>query len=123
MRLPRQYSSLQTKVIADSSTLGNTITFAEGDNTTITVSGQTLTFSSAAGGNGGSGGIATIYTGSVSTTINHGLDDTPLYILISPMDDIGGRNYWSSDITASSFVLNISGQDLSSHSFSWYANN
>ncbi|MEM4430977.1 MAG: hypothetical protein QXM08_07415, partial [Thermofilaceae archaeon] len=66
-------------------------------------------------------GTATIPAGSTYVDVAHGLSITPepARIRIVPLDDLGGRSFWVSNVTSTSFRINISSADTVSHSFGW----
>jgi hypothetical protein len=67
-------------------------------------------------------GTAIILAGQVTVTVPHGLTSTPTLaqILLTPQDNLGGRDYWPSNITSSTFTINISFLDPDvDHSFGW----
>lgn len=66
-------------------------------------------------------GTATISAGSTSVTVNHGLSFTPDRIIVTPQTNLGGRSFWVSNVSSSSFTINISSSDTSAHTFYWYA--
>ncbi|MEM4846747.1 MAG: glycosyl hydrolase family 28-related protein [Thermosphaera sp.] len=66
-------------------------------------------------------GTATIPPNSTYVDVEHGLDVTPDInkIRIVPKDDLAGRSFWVSDVTRTTFRINISTPDTVSHSFGW----
>ena len=68
-----------------------------------------------------SSGEATITAGNTYVEVSHGLDITPDInkFKIVPKDNLDGRSYWISDITSSSFRINISSSDTIDHVFGW----
>jgi hypothetical protein len=65
---------------------------------------------------------AAILAGNTSVVVTHGLSFTPTIdqIQIMPQDDLGGRNSWVSNPTATTFQINVSFADPdTSHVFSW----
>ncbi|MEM4455436.1 MAG: right-handed parallel beta-helix repeat-containing protein [Thermofilaceae archaeon] len=66
-------------------------------------------------------GTATIPSGSTYVDVTHGLEITPKpeRIKITPLDNLGGRSFWVSDVTSTSFRINISSADTVDHSFGW----
>jgi len=65
-------------------------------------------------------GVATIASGSTSVTVNHGLVCTPSRVLITPLAQPSG-NLWVSDITSTSFTINISTAPSADLPVAWYA--
>ena len=65
-------------------------------------------------------GVATISTGSISVTVNHGLALTPTKVMITPLGQPSG-NLWVSNITSTSFTINISSAPSSNLNVAWYA--
>ncbi|MEM4455239.1 MAG: right-handed parallel beta-helix repeat-containing protein [Thermofilaceae archaeon] len=66
-------------------------------------------------------GTATVPAGSTSTTVNHNLGFSPKIIRVTPLDNLGGRSFWVSDVTGTSFRINISSTDTVNHAFAWEA--
>jgi len=66
-------------------------------------------------------GEVTISAGNTYVEVSHGLDITPDInkFKIVPKDNLDGRSYWISDITSSSFRINISSSDTIDHVFGW----
>ena len=62
---------------------------------------------------------ATITAGATYVDVAHGLGTTPDINKIkpTPRDDLGGRNYWISNVGASTFRVNISSIDFDNHVF------
>ena len=65
-------------------------------------------------------GTATISSGSTSVTVNHGLVCTPSKVLITPLAQPSG-NLWVSNITSTSFTINISSAPSANLSVAWSA--
>jgi hypothetical protein len=65
-------------------------------------------------------GTATIASGATSITINHGLVCTPSKVVITPLDQPSG-SIWVSNITSSSFTINISSAPSADLPIAWYA--
>jgi hypothetical protein len=65
-------------------------------------------------------GVATIASGSTSVTVNHGLVCTPSRVLITPLGQPSG-NLWVSNITSTSFTINISSAPSANLSVAWVA--
>jgi len=65
-------------------------------------------------------GVATIASGATSVTVNHGLVCTPSRVLITPLGQPSG-NLWVSNITSTSFTINISTAPSSNLSVAWLA--
>jgi len=65
-------------------------------------------------------GTATINSGSTSVTVNHGLICTPSKVLITPLAQPSG-NLWVSNITSTSFTINISSAPSANLSVAWSA--
>jgi hypothetical protein len=65
-------------------------------------------------------GVATIASGATSVTVNHGLVCTPSRVLITPLDQPSG-NLWVSNITSTSFTINISSAPSSNLPVAWIA--
>ncbi|MEM3943795.1 MAG: hypothetical protein QXJ59_06895 [Thermofilaceae archaeon] len=64
-------------------------------------------------------GTATIPAGSSYTSVAHGLAWTLKIIRILPLDSLGGRSFWVSNVTSTGFRINTSSADTVSHSFGW----
>ncbi len=66
---------------------------------------------------------ATVTALTTSVTVTHGLGYTPSVVLISPLEDLGGRRYWAppADYGALTFKIYISSQDINDLSFGWDA--
>ncbi|MEM1522760.1 MAG: right-handed parallel beta-helix repeat-containing protein [Thermofilaceae archaeon] len=66
-------------------------------------------------------GTATIPAGSTYVDVSHGLEVTPKpeRFRIIPLDNLGNRSFWVSDVTSTSFRINISSGDTVDHSFGW----
>lgn len=67
-------------------------------------------------------GSATILAGSTYVDVPHGLSFTPTIdeIVLTPQDDLGGRGFWPSNPTSTTFRINISMADPDlAHTFSW----
>ena len=65
-------------------------------------------------------GTATIASGATSVTVNHGLSCTPSKVMITPLGQPSG-NLWVSNITSTSFTINISTAPSSNLSIVWVA--
>jgi hypothetical protein len=65
-------------------------------------------------------GVATIASGATSVTVNHGLVCTPSRVLITPLGQPSG-NLWVSNITSTSFTINISSAPSANLSVAWLA--
>jgi len=65
-------------------------------------------------------GVATIASGATSVTVNHGLVCTPSRVLITPLGQPSG-NLWVSNITSTSFTINISTAPSANLPVAWYA--
>lgn len=65
-------------------------------------------------------GTKTIVSGNTAVTITHGLGYTPdiSQIFFVPQDDLGGRGAYVSNITGTTFDLNINSSDQINHTFS-----
>jgi len=66
-------------------------------------------------------GTATIPAGGSYASVTHGLAWTPKTIRILPLDNLGSRSFWVSNVTSTSFRINISSTDTVDHSFAWEA--
>lgn len=68
-------------------------------------------------------GTATISENNTSVVISHRVGSTPRNIQVTPTADIGQRSFWISDITKSTFKLNINGDPagVGGLSFNWVA--
>ncbi len=64
-------------------------------------------------------GVATIRAGDMSVTVNHGLSTAPLNVQLTPRVNLR-CSYWVSNITQSSFVINLSQVQGSDSSFFWW---
>lgn len=66
-------------------------------------------------------GTATIPAGSTYVDVSHGLNITPEIsrIVVTPLDNLGGKNFWISNVTNTTFRINISSADTVDHSFAW----
>jgi parallel beta-helix repeat protein len=65
-------------------------------------------------------GVATISAGSTSVTVNHSLPCTPSKVLITPLYQPSG-NLWVSNITSTSFTINISTAPSTNLPVAWLA--
>ena len=65
-------------------------------------------------------GVATIASGATSVTVNHGLVCTPSRVLITPLGQPSG-SLWVSDITSTSFTINISSAPSVNLPVAWVA--
>jgi len=90
------------------------------DNTNVSISGSTVYFRRNVGYPTEASGTATIASGSTSVTVNHGLVCTPSKVLITPLAQPSG-NLWVSNITSTSFTINISSAPSANLSVAWYA--
>jgi len=66
------------------------------------------------------GGTATVLAGSTSVSVSHGLATTPTRVLITPVNDPGGR-VWVSAVGASTFTINITTAPAVDVDFYWQA--
>jgi len=66
-------------------------------------------------------GTATITAGSTYVDVTHGLSITPDInkIRVTPKDNLGGCSFWVSNVTSTTFRINISSTDTVDHSFGW----
>jgi archaellum component FlaF (FlaF/FlaG flagellin family) len=64
-------------------------------------------------------GEATIRAGDTSVSVTHGLSKAPVNIQLTPQVNLG-RSYWVSNITESSFMINLSEARGSDSSFFWW---
>jgi hypothetical protein len=66
-------------------------------------------------------GTATITAGSTYVDVTHGLSVTPDInkIKITPKDNLGGRSFWVSNVTSTTFGINISSTDTVDHELGW----
>jgi hypothetical protein len=67
----------------------------------------------------GAGGSAIITAGKTAISIIHNLGKIPLFVHVSPNDDLSGRTCWSSSVSTGTFVINISSADVVNHKFYW----
>jgi len=101
---------------------GNDIVVAHNsfEDVTTPISGNPIII----GQNGGyitvNSGQAIISSGSTSVTVNHGLSCTPSKVLITPLGQPSG-NLWISNITNTSFAINISTAPSANLSVAWLA--
>jgi len=65
-------------------------------------------------------GVATIASGATSVTVNHGLVCTPSRVLITPLGQPSG-SLWVSNITSTSFTINISSAPSANLPVAWLA--
>jgi len=65
-------------------------------------------------------GVATIATNTTSVTVNHGLVCTPSKVLVTPLGQPYG-SIWVSNITDTSFDINVSTAPTSDLPIAWYA--
>ena len=65
-------------------------------------------------------GTATIASGSTSVTVNHGLTCTPTLVNVTPLAQPSGY-IWVSNITNTSFTINISSAPTANLSVAWLA--
>jgi hypothetical protein len=90
------------------------------DNTNVNTNGVTVYFRRNTGYLTEASGTATIASGSTSVTVNHGLVCTPSKVLITPLGQPSG-NLWVSNITSTSFTINISTAPSANLSVAWVA--
>jgi hypothetical protein len=90
------------------------------DNTNVNTNGTTVYFRRNIGYLTEASGTATIASGSTSVTVNHGLVCTPSKVLITPLGQPSG-NLWVSNITSTSFTINISSAPSANLPIAWYA--
>ena len=66
-------------------------------------------------------GTATVLTGETYVTVPHGLSGAPDLedITLQPQDDLQGRDYWPSNVTSTTFRINISFMDMAAHVFGY----
>ncbi|MEM1590343.1 MAG: right-handed parallel beta-helix repeat-containing protein [Candidatus Bathyarchaeia archaeon] len=66
-------------------------------------------------------GAAIITAGNTYVNVAHGLNIIPDInrIKLTPKDNLGGRNWWVSDVGATTFRINISSADTVDHAFGW----
>ena len=64
-------------------------------------------------------GSATVSGGSTFVTVSHGLATTPVTILLTPLSDLGVRSYWISEITGSSFRIELSATSATDLKIGW----
>lgn len=66
-------------------------------------------------------GIVIIPAGSTYVDVNHFLDITPSpeRIRVIPLTNLAGKSFWVSDITSTTFRINISSADTVDHEFGW----
>ncbi len=71
--------------------------------------------------NDGLGGTIRVDAGGTMAVVTHGLLATPDagHIVITPLDDLGGKGWWVDTVGAVSFNLHVSGMDLVDHDFKW----
>jgi hypothetical protein len=67
----------------------------------------------------GACGSAIITAGKTAVSVIHNLKKTPLCVHVSPNDDLSGRTFWSSSVTAYTLVINISSKDIVDHKLYW----
>jgi len=90
------------------------------DNTNVNTNGVTVYFRRNTGYPTEASGTATISSGSTSVTVNHGLVCTPSKVIITPLSQPSG-NLWVSNITSTSFTINISTAPSANLSVAWVA--
>jgi len=91
------------------------------DNTNVSIgSNITVYFRRNTGYPTEASGVATIASGSTSVTVNHGLVCTPSKVLITPLAQPSG-NLWVSNITSTSFTINISSAPSTNLPVAWLA--
>jgi hypothetical protein len=66
-------------------------------------------------------GTASINAGETSTTIAHGLPETPKKITLTPVTSTGGRVLWVSEKNSTHFKVSIDSAYTSQIRFEWYA--
>jgi len=66
-------------------------------------------------------GTATVIAEQTYVTVPHGLSATPDLedITLQPQDDLQGRDYWPSNVTSTTFRINISFMDMAAHVFGY----
>jgi len=66
-------------------------------------------------------GMAIIPAGSTYVDVSHGLAITPDInrIKVTPKDNLAGKSFWVSNVTSTTFRINISSADTVDHSFGW----
>lgn len=64
-------------------------------------------------------GTATITAGNTTVTVDHTYGSDDFEVILTPLDDLGGRTAYPSGKTDTQFVINISSMDLADHSFDW----
>lgn len=65
-------------------------------------------------------GTATIPAGQTSVIVHHNIGEPPI-VLVTPTTNLNGKNFWVSDITNTSFTINISSTATEEHRFYWCA--
>ncbi|MFA7169266.1 MAG: hypothetical protein WC178_00205 [Candidatus Paceibacterota bacterium] len=66
-------------------------------------------------------GVSTIATTTTSIVVTHGLATTPTRVQLTPTTDTGGKRYWISEKTATTFTITIDSAHTSDISFDWRA--
>ncbi len=66
-------------------------------------------------------GTATIVNGQTTVVVNHGLASTPTRVVLTPTTDTGGRRYWISAKTATTFTISLNSSYTSAITFDWRA--
>jgi len=65
-------------------------------------------------------GTASITSGNTTVTVTHGLSGTPSSVVVTPQDEVKGRDFWVHTVGAATFVIEISQVDLvDAHGFYW----
>lgn len=66
-------------------------------------------------------GTATVLAGQTYFTVSHGLAGAPDLedITLQPQDALGGLDYWPSNVTSTTFRINISSMDTQNHVFGY----
>lgn len=65
-------------------------------------------------------GTATISAGQTSVTVNHGLGTTPRKVIVTPTSN-PGTQWWVSNVTATSFTINVASAPTTNLTFYWEA--
>jgi hypothetical protein len=66
-------------------------------------------------------GTATVATGNTSIVVTHGLAAAPIRVQVTPTTDTGGKRYWISAKTATTFTITIDSANASDIAFDWRA--
>jgi hypothetical protein len=113
--LTRNMSSQAYINVIDSGLTPTIIVDSELDNPLANLpSGVTLKFLRS------SKGVATIAANTTAVTVNHGLVCTPSKVLVTPLGQPSG-SIWVSNITATSFNINVSTAPTANLPIAWYA--